>query len=117
MKATRNAPRTPFSRQTQPERRAGKRRRAWGLLAYYLAGGAEKRSSADRRDIPYSAYDETTVEEKRDKGDRRKIVATKYLNCGKIMDQRAATRRNEDRVDPAAAERQKFQRLGPGWID
>ncbi len=54
--------------------------------------------------------------EKRLELDRRKVINTKYLNCGKCIDQRKSIRRKHDRIDEEAVARERFNRLGPGWL-
>lgn len=106
------------SPNSERERRSGKNRRKGPLfLAYYLAGGIEKRIQTERRGIKPSVLRKRFRLKKRNLADRRKVVNTKYLNCGKVMDQRVAARRSDDRVDPSAVTREKYNRLGPGWID
>lgn len=112
--------RNPITGQVsgKQERRSGKsRRRGPRFLVYCLAGGTEKRNPGERRGIEESTQEKESCSEKRCRTDRRKVVKTKYLNCGKVMDQRAATRRSTDRTDPSAVKREKYNRLGPGWID
>lgn len=87
------------------------RRKDWGLLAYYVAGGIEQRSHEERRN------QSEPIPEKRIGGERRKVINTKYLNYGKVIDQRSAARRYHDRIDPSAVEQKKYNRLGPGWLD
>ena len=104
--------------QTRPgkeeqKRTAKDRRKDWGLLAYYVAGGIEQRSYEERRNQSESVLQP----EKRFGGERRKVVNTKYLNCGKVIDQRSGPRRYHDRIDPSVVEREKYNRLGPGWLD
>jgi hypothetical protein len=94
-----------------------KRRKGWGLLAYYLAGGSEHRYQTDRRYSQEEVDNEFTANPgKRIASDRRCVVNTKYLNCGKIMDRREDVRRSNDHIDETAVEYEKFQRLGPGWL-
>ena len=95
-------------RQTDKERR-----KDWGLLAYYVAGGIEQRSHEERRNQPETV----SPPEKRTGGERRKVINTKYLNCGKVIDQRSAARRYHDRIDLSTVEREKYNRLGPGWLE
>ena len=97
--------------RTKPQ--SGQRRRkGWGLLAYYLAGGSEQRHQYDRR------YDSDLAEphNKRDNRDRRHVVDTKYLNYGKVINRREDVRRSNERVDETAAEQNRYSRLGPGWL-
>lgn len=95
------------------QRRTKERRKDWGLLAYYVAGGIEQRSHEERRD----QLESESMPENRIGTERRRMVDTKYLNCGKVIDRRSGSRRYHDRIDPSVVEREKYNRLGPGWLD
>lgn len=97
-------------------RRSGRdRRKGWGLLAFYLAGGMEQRLHRERRIIP-APSGKPTNSERRVGMDRRMVIDTKYLNCGKCIDRRKTPRRIEDNIDEEAVERERYERLGPGWL-
>ncbi len=104
--------------QGRSERRfQQKRRKKGGMLAFYLAGGPEHRYQNDRRQTLAREKDSLgTSAEKRVGKDRRNIVKSKYIDCGRIMDRRDAVRRQTDRIDPEALERESMERLGPGWL-
>lgn len=103
--------------EIQAKHHPGKRRRrGWGLLAYYLAGGAEHRHQSDRRYSQESDGEVASSQKKRVSRDRRHVVNTKYLNCGKIMDRRDDVRRSNERFDETAAAQDRYWRLGPGWL-
>lgn len=104
--------------ESLPKQRSMKnRRKDCGLLAYYVAGGVEHRANAERRKTQHSAQAEEHPPENRKSCDRRKVINTKYLNCGKVIDQRDSHRRSQDRVDPSAVAQERLKRLGPGWLD
>lgn len=115
--AEKNGARKIQGKTTQPDVRSDKdRRKDWGLLAYYMAGGTEKRSFTDRRVSRTRGDGSSAGSGQRNGSDRRRVVDTKYLHYGKVIDRRAGVRRGADRLDEAAAAQERYRRLGPGWL-
>ncbi len=92
------------------------RRKGRGLLSFFIAGGVEQRWLDDRRTNGNNPITFDSMTEKRSGVSRRRVINTKYLNCGKCIDNRKNNRRTNDRIDQNAVEREKFRRLGPGWL-
>ena len=61
-------------------------------------------------------YPRVDAAKERSSYSRRKRVDTKYLYCGRCIDRRKSVRRQADRIDKEAVERERFARLGPGWL-
>ncbi len=92
------------------------RRSKWNLMALFQSEDVTKGVMYNPKDSNGLEYKSGSIIEKRTDVDRRKVVNTKFLNCGKCIDRRKNIRRSNDRIDEEAVEREKFRRLGPGWL-
>lgn len=68
--------------------------------------------------IPFASghVAENEIPDHRSCPDRRRVVKTKFLFCGKIMDLRKTIRRSADRLNEQEIERERTKNLGPGWL-
>ncbi len=92
------------------------RRTGWGILAFYLVGGLEQRYIKNRRHSEKQINNLEMLNENRSEEDRRRKIKTKYLHLGKCIDRRNSVRRINDQPDHDAIKREKYKRLGPGWL-
>jgi len=106
----------PVSNPKKKRLNSRARRKEWGLWAYYMAGGAEKRSRLDRRHFEGPEAVGNNIADNRIDSDRRKVINPKFLHCGRIMNLRKDIRRATERIDEATIEREKYNNLGPGWL-
>ncbi len=98
--------------ESQAERRSRiNRRKGWGTLVYYLAGGSEHRTSNDRRDTGENENDshngrpDTRPERER----RQRKMDSMYLYSCNIMDRRDGVRRKKDLMNSVAGKRKRSQ--------